>query len=293
MKLSIAAAFFVAGASAFAPIQVPRASTALFNGPGAGGMFDTRNPDSLVHEDPRKSISDAPSFEEYLKMRQGGGGGAPAPAPAAPAPAPAAPAYSAPAPAPAAPAYSAPAPAASHGHGMGAGGMFDTRNPDSLVHEDPRKSISDAPSFEEYLKMRQGGGGGAPAAAAPAPAAPAPAAPAPAATPAAPASSVPEPVPGSPYGKYDGQVWDVTAKMDVYNAWDPNSPRSPQNFNPFETYEGNSPDPSGFFPGEGRYKDPVRPDVSYAQMQEERKILDEVAANPKPGNVKGCPGCRT
>lgn len=64
--------------------------------------------------------------------------------------------------------------------------MADTRDPDALDHEDPRKSISVAPSFEEYLKMRDSG---APAAAAPAAAAPAPAAAAPAA--AAPAAAAP------------------------------------------------------------------------------------------------------
>ena len=36
---------------------------------GSGGMADTRNPDAMAHEDPRKSISAAPSFEEYLKQR--------------------------------------------------------------------------------------------------------------------------------------------------------------------------------------------------------------------------------
>eukprot|EP00980_Cylindrotheca_fusiformis_P029880 scaffold24005_cov196-Cylindrotheca_fusiformis.AAC.3 len=94
------AAVLVASASAFTPVQQQSVSTALFNGPtlGAGGMADTRNPDAVEHEDPRKSISAAPSFEEYLKMRDGGGGGA---APAAPAPAAAAPAPAAPAPAPA------------------------------------------------------------------------------------------------------------------------------------------------------------------------------------------------
>merc|ERR1719253_1068535 len=34
--------------------------------------------------------------------------------------------------------------------------MFDTRNPDSYEDDDARKSISAAPSFEEYLKMREG-----------------------------------------------------------------------------------------------------------------------------------------
>lgn len=39
---------------------------------GAGGMADTRDPDAYEDEDPRKSISEAPSFEEYLKMREAG-----------------------------------------------------------------------------------------------------------------------------------------------------------------------------------------------------------------------------
>ena len=95
------------GVSAFSPaVNKPAfTTTTLFNGPtlGAGGMADTRDPDALEHEDPRKSISAAPSFEEYLKMRDGGGGGGGATA-AAPAPAAAAPAPVAAAPAPAAPA---------------------------------------------------------------------------------------------------------------------------------------------------------------------------------------------
>ena len=45
------------------------------------------------------------------------------------------------------------APAKSHG-GLGAGGMADTRDPDVYVDKDPRKSISAAPSFEEYMKAR-------------------------------------------------------------------------------------------------------------------------------------------
>jgi len=176
----------------------------------------------------------------------------------------------------------------------GKGGMADTRDPEALKHEDPRKSISEAPSFEEYLKMRSGGGD-APAAAAPAAPAPAPAA-APVAAapaPAAPRAAVPDVPAGSNYGKYDGKLWDMSAKRDVYDAWDPNSPRSATNFNPFETWDGNSPDCSGFYPGEGRYKDPMRPDVNYAIMTEERKILDEIKGNPKPGDKPGCPGCRT
>lgn len=55
---------------------------------------------------------------------------------------------------------------------------------------------------------------------------------------------------GFEYGEYDDKLWDQDAKKDVYNKWDPNSPRSARNFNPFETYKGNSPDASGIYPGE-------------------------------------------
>jgi hypothetical protein len=42
-------------------------------------------------------------------------------------------------------------------------------------------------------------------------------------------------------GAYDGKLWDNEAKKAVYTAWDPNSPRTVNNFNPFETWDGNSP----------------------------------------------------
>jgi hypothetical protein len=86
MKSALALSVFLASASAFSPVQRSAFSTALFNGPeiGAGGMADTRNPNSLEHEDARKSISAAPSFEEYLKMRDSGGAAPAAPAVAAP-----------------------------------------------------------------------------------------------------------------------------------------------------------------------------------------------------------------
>jgi len=94
------------------------------------------------------------------------------------------------------------------------------------------------------------------------------------------------------YGKYDDKLWDNEAKKEIYNAWDPNQPRSPMNFNPFETWEGNSPDASGFYPGENRYKDPARGDINFAAMMVEREEAEQRAANPKPGDVPGCPGCR-
>jgi len=61
---------------------------------------------------------------------------------------------------------------------LGSGGMADTRDPEASNNEDPRKSISAAPSFEEYLKQRDAGASSATIAAAPAAAAPAAAAPA-------------------------------------------------------------------------------------------------------------------
>jgi len=91
-------AVLVAGASAFAPSAgIPR-STAIYQ-LGSGGMADTRDPSASNNEDPRKSISAAPSFEEYLKQRAAEAGGAAAPAAAAPvaaAPVAAAPAAAAP-----------------------------------------------------------------------------------------------------------------------------------------------------------------------------------------------------
>eukprot|EP00545_Synedropsis_sp_CCMP1620_P004029 CAMPEP_0119030738 /NCGR_PEP_ID=MMETSP1176-20130426/41183_1 /TAXON_ID=265551 /ORGANISM="Synedropsis recta cf, Strain CCMP1620" /LENGTH=82 /DNA_ID=CAMNT_0006987115 /DNA_START=29 /DNA_END=277 /DNA_ORIENTATION=- len=59
----------VASASAFAPAPVAFSrGSAVFNEEpkaGAGGMFDTRDPEAFVDEDPRKSIAEAPSFAEY------------------------------------------------------------------------------------------------------------------------------------------------------------------------------------------------------------------------------------
>ena len=92
MKLAVACTALIASAHGFSvTFTSSRVSTVLFNHEkGAGGMFDTRNPDELEHEDARKSISAAPSFEEYLKMREGGNAVAaaePASEPSASAPA--------------------------------------------------------------------------------------------------------------------------------------------------------------------------------------------------------------
>jgi hypothetical protein len=50
-----------------------------------------------------------------------------------------------------------------------------------------------------------------------------------------------------------------TAKKAVYAEWNPAAPRSALNFNPFETFEGNSPDCSGYYPGEVRQRSLLRP----------------------------------
>merc|ERR1719461_148796 len=68
-----------AGAAAFTAPAAPQVSKVVVRGEnpnedgklGAGGMADTRDPTPFVNEsDKRQSISQAPSFEEYLKSRQ-------------------------------------------------------------------------------------------------------------------------------------------------------------------------------------------------------------------------------
>ncbi|GMH63436.1 hypothetical protein TrRE_jg6599 [Triparma retinervis] len=93
-------------------------------------------------------------------------------------------------------------------------------------------------------------------------------------------------------GDFDEKVWSLDNKKVVYEKWDPSAARSAQNFNPFETFGGNSPDASGRFPGEARYKDPTRPDMNFALMTEERNFLENLNANPKAGDAPGAPGCR-
>jgi hypothetical protein len=85
-------------------------------------------------------------------------------------------------------------------------------------------------------------------------------------------------------GKYEDMEWGLPQKLDVYEAWNPSTPRSPTNFNPFEKDDtGNNCDSSGYFPGEAKYKDPIRPDANFATMTAERENMEKVSANPKPG----------
>ena len=47
--------------------------------------------------------------------------------------------------------------------------------------------------------------------------------------------------------------------------------------------DSNSPDASGIYPGENRYKDPIRGDVNFQQMMDEKADMEAMKANPKAG----------
>ena len=82
----------------------------------------------------------------------------------------------------------------------------------------------------------------------------------------------------------------VQGWLDIFGAWDPETPRGETNFNPFEqNKDGNSCDCSGYFPGEGKYKDPQRPDMNFAKMMEEKEIMEKINADPK-NQLTGKPG---
>lgn len=91
--------------------------------------------------------------------------------------------------------------------------------------------------------------------------------------------------------RFNGQVWGIDAKTAIFNEWNPDLPRSYDNFNPFErNIDGAQCDTNGCFPGESRgYQPPNRPDASWAIMQAEAKLMDVVKANPKY-SITGRPG---
>ena len=86
-------------------------------------------------------------------------------------------------------------------------------------------------------------------------------------------------------------IWSLAAKEEIYGAWDPESPRNYDNFNPFERNdEGAMCDFNGCFPGQSRgYKSPLRPDQSWDIMQKERSLMEQYASDPK-WSVSGQPG---
>ncbi|CAN0028708.1 unnamed protein product [Scytosiphon promiscuus] len=72
-------------------------------------------------------------------------------------------------------------------------------------------------------------------------------------------------------GKYDGKVWDDAAKADVLSEYDASQPWSETNFDPnVKDGAGNKCDASGYYPGETRYKDPIRPDVTFAEYMKQK-----------------------
>merc|ERR1719204_2157258 len=93
--------------------------------------------------------------------------------------------------------------------------------------------------------------------------------------------------------RFTGQIWDLDAKKAILSEWDLEAPRGYDNFNPFERDSvGNACDTNGKVPGETAYKDPIRADTSFAQMQADRAAMEVINADPKmkitgkPGNWK-------
>merc|ERR1719224_400209 len=88
-----------------------------------------------------------------------------------------------------------------------------------------------------------------------------------------------------------GNIWGFDAKKAIFDQWNPDAPRDYNNFNPFERNdEGSMADTNGCFPGQSRgYMSPLRPDQSWAIMQEEKVKMDELEADPK-FSIKGKPG---
>ncbi len=91
--------------------------------------------------------------------------------------------------------------------------------------------------------------------------------------------------------KFNGKVWSLEAKVEIFNEWDPAKPRGYDNFNPFErNADGGLCDTNGVFPGSDRgYKGPLRQDISWAIQQEHNKVMDGLKTNPK-FSIKGQPG---
>merc|ERR1719296_497472 len=123
-----------------------------------GGEAHTRNPVPVESDDPRLTIPQGESFEDYMRSRGMGGAAPAAPAPAAPAPAPVAAAPAASASAWATPDVD-PNPSPQDGNqalemGWSMGGEAHTRNPVPVESDDPRLTIPQGESFEEYMKSR-------------------------------------------------------------------------------------------------------------------------------------------
>jgi hypothetical protein len=86
-------------------------------------------------------------------------------------------------------------------------------------------------------------------------------------------------------------IWSFDAKKWVYDQWDPEKPRSYDNFNPFERNDESAMcDTNGCFPGQSRgYQSPNRPDQSWDIMNKERAAMDALKTEAK-FNSSGKPG---
>merc|ERR1712094_59239 len=90
--------------------------------------------------------------------------------------------------------------------------------------------------------------------------------------------------------RFTGWTWTLAAKQAILEEWDPEEKRGYDNFNPFERDDqGNACDTNGKFPGETAYKDPIRADTSFAQMQADRETMEEIKKDPKM-SITGKPG---
>ena len=91
--------------------------------------------------------------------------------------------------------------------------------------------------------------------------------------------------------KYNGCVWGLPEKTDIFMMWNPGMPRTYENFNPFERNdEGQMCDTNGCFPGTDRgYTIPERPDVSWAIQQANDAKMDQLKMDPK-FSLSGQPG---
>jgi hypothetical protein len=89
-------------------------------------------------------------------------------------------------------------------------------------------------------------------------------------------------------------VWSIEAKMVVLERWNPEMPRTYENFNPFERNDENRlSDTAGCFPGQSRgYRSPLLPRSSFAEAQADRVKMDEAKKHPKFA-ITGMPGCWT
>merc|ERR1719231_734141 len=129
-----------------------------------------------------------------------------------------------------------------------------TRDPEPTAYDpnDPKgkqQAIHKAESFAEYLAKRSAGG----------------------AAPAEASAAAPAAAGASGLSEWDG-IWGFDRQKEIFLAWDPDSPRTYTNFNPFErNLDGAKADANGCFPGESRGYQPPNPPTSTRRCRRRRK----------------------